>query len=279
MRYVATENFTDPTDGQPVYAGMTYCSPDADVVRMFPHRFKPDGERGGGPLIRGPSTSSTESVTPVTVSTVLENANEARVNQLVDANQAQARELPELRDSTSPVTVRISRLARDAMREEVFSRTRVDDCEAGGFIFGPVARTWDKTVLISHATETGENAIRRNGSLSMDTEVWADAENWIQRNNWSDVLCGLWHSHPNEVGSDAGLPSDSDLAAFLNARDLVHRLRGAAYSVGLILTLGRTAARGSEYSWATPTLHCWVTRRTGVGTPITERAEVTGWRL
>jgi hypothetical protein len=231
-------------------------------VKLFPHRFKPVGERGGGPIIRGPSTSSIESVTPVTVS----------------RDDEETRELPELRDSTSPVTVRISRLAREAIRGELFRLTRVDDLEAGGFLFAPVARSWDRVVEIQHATETGENAIRRNGSLSMDTSVWEDAENWIQRNNWSDVLCGLWHSHPNEIGRDAGLPSDSDLGAFLAARDLVHRLRGLAYSVGLILTLGKTGAYRSEHSWATPNLHAWVTRRTDWGTAITEPAEVLGWR-
>jgi hypothetical protein len=262
VRYVATENFTDPTDGQPIYAGLTHCAESADVVRMFPHRFKPDGERGGGPLIRGPSTSSVESVTSVTVS----------------HDHERTRELPQLQaGSVSPVSVRLSRSARDVMRNQVFDLTRVDDCECGGFVFGPVARSWEKTVEIRHATETG-NAIRRNASLSMDTDVWEDTERWIERNGWhNEALAGIWHSHPNEIGSDAGQPSDSDLAAFLNARDLVHRLRGVAYSVGLILTLGRTGAYRSEHSWVTPEIHAWVTRRTDAGTPITERANVKGW--
>jgi hypothetical protein len=264
VRYVATQTFVDPTDGVLVEAGLTHCSESADVVRMFPHRFKPI-ERGGGPLIRGPANGTATRVKP-------------RMSPTGDrAARNLSSELPELRDSTSPVTVRLSRSACEAMRGEVFSLTRTDDLECGGFLFAPVARSWEKAVEIRHATETG-NAIRRNASLSMDTSVWEDAENWIQRNNWNDVLCGLWHSHPNEIGSDAGLPSDSDLAAFLNARDLVHRLRGVAYSVGLIVTLGKTAARGSEYSWVTPALHCWTTRRTDAGTPITERAEVLGWR-
>jgi proteasome lid subunit RPN8/RPN11 len=189
-------------------------------------------------------------------------------------------DLPELRlKSVSPVEVRISRLAREAMRNELFHLTRVDDLECGGFLFAPVARSWNRTVEINHATTTGENAIRRNASLSMDTSVWEDTEDWIKRNGWHDVaLAGIWHSHPNEKGRDAGLPSDSDLAAFLNARDLVHRLRGVAYSVGLIFTTGRTGAYRSEHSWATPDLHCWVTRRTPAGTPVTERADVLGWR-
>jgi hypothetical protein len=267
MRYVATQTFVDPTDGQPVYAGMTYCSPEADVVRMFPHRFRAV-ERGGGPLVRGPANGTAMRVKPGLSRSYYPG------NKRPDE---ETRELPELRDSTSPVEVHIGRLAREAMRHEVFSLTRVDDCEAGGFLFAPGVRSWQKTIEIRHATETGENAIRRDASLSMDKSVWEDAENWIQRNNWNDALCGIWHSHPNERGSDAGLPSDSDLAAFLSARDHIHRLLGAAYSVGLILTTGRTAAYRSEHSWVTPELHAWVTRRTPAGTPVTERANVKGW--
>ena len=142
----------------------------------------------------------------------------------------------------------------------------------------PVARSWDRTVEISHATTTGENAIRSDGLLRMDISRLEDAERWIARNGWHDeALCGIYHSHPGLTGKDAGLPSDQDLRTFLSVRDYAYKTRGVAYSVGLILTLGRAGSHyGAEYSWATPDLHAYVTRRTSVGTPITEPARIVG---
>jgi proteasome lid subunit RPN8/RPN11 len=190
----------------------------------------------------------------------------------------ETRELPELRDSTSPVTVRLSRTSREAMRNEVFTLTRSDDLECGSYLFAEVPRSWHKEIYITHATTTGD-AMRRNGSMKLDTSRWEDAEKWIIANGWhEETMVGFYHSHPDEIGRDAGLPSDADLYAFLAARDLAEKYRGVKFSVGLILTLGRTAAYGSEYSWVTPGLHAWVTRRTDAGTPITERADVLGWR-
>jgi hypothetical protein len=77
-------------------------------------------------------------------------------------------ELPELRDTESPVTVRLSRSSREAMKAEAFALTGRDNLECGGFLFGPVARSWNREVEITHATTTGAGAIRRNGSLRMD---------------------------------------------------------------------------------------------------------------
>ena len=44
---IALQTFTDPTDGQPITAGKTRVSEDADVALMFPDRFRADGERSG----------------------------------------------------------------------------------------------------------------------------------------------------------------------------------------------------------------------------------------
>ena len=146
-------------------------------------------------------------------------------------------------------------------------------------VFAPVARSWDRTVEVVHATTTGENAVRRNGSLRMDTSRWADAERWIERNGWHDeALVGIWHTHPDLTGKDASEPSDTDLRMFLAARDLTHKTRSTAYSVGLILTLRRVGGYLPEHSWLNPDVHAFVTRRSRAGTPVTERANVEGWR-
>jgi hypothetical protein len=49
---VATRSFVDPTDGQPIEAGLTHVAPSADVARMFPESFKPASSRRSGPIIR-----------------------------------------------------------------------------------------------------------------------------------------------------------------------------------------------------------------------------------
>lgn len=192
-------------------------------------------------------------------------------------------DLPELRlNGVSPITVGLSRSSREAMRDDAFTLTRSDGLECGSYLFASVPRSWHREIYVVHATTTGDNAIRRNGSLKLDSSRWRDAERWIAGNGWHDVaMVGIWHSHPGETGRDAGRPSDADLEAFLLARDLGDKLRGVQFSVGLILTPGRYVGNyGAEYScWASPTLHAWVTRRSKYGgTPITERANVTGWR-
>jgi hypothetical protein len=40
MTLVAIRSFTDPTDGQPIEAGLTHVAESADVARMFPENFK-----------------------------------------------------------------------------------------------------------------------------------------------------------------------------------------------------------------------------------------------
>ena len=62
--YIATETFVDPTDGVLVEKGRTYVSPNADVFRLYPSRFKkaprrPDqapGRLGGDEFPRPPSS-------------------------------------------------------------------------------------------------------------------------------------------------------------------------------------------------------------------------------
>jgi hypothetical protein len=58
---VSIVDFVDPTDGLPIIAGRTRCSEDADVVRMFPDRFKPCPDWGptdSRALIRAGGTST-----------------------------------------------------------------------------------------------------------------------------------------------------------------------------------------------------------------------------
>jgi hypothetical protein len=165
------------------------------------------------------------------------------------------------------------------MRSEVLALTRNDNAECGSYLFGPVPRSWEREVQIFHATTTGENAVRRSGSMTLDSSRMRDAERWIKANGWSDALVGFWHSHDREVGRNAGLPSAHDLRYFLLTRDWCNETHGGAFSVGLIINAGRpSSAFGSEHSWATPNLRAWVTRRTSAGTAVTEEAEVVGWR-
>lgn len=163
-------------------------------------------------------------------------------------------ELPELRDTVSPVTVRLSRSSREAMKDEAFWLTRRDNLECGGFLFAEVARSWHREINIVHATTTGHDAVRRNSSLTMDITRFEDAQRWLAGNGWGDLaVCGHFHTHCDLTGKDAGLPSGHDLRAFLSIRDYAHKTRGAAFSAGLILTMRRIGGYMPEHIWATPT--------------------------
>jgi proteasome lid subunit RPN8/RPN11 len=182
-------------------------------------------------------------------------------------------ETPELRDTLSPVEVRLSRFVRERMQDDCWTLTRNDRCEAGGFLFGRLPASWDKTVTLSHATVTG-GAERMSGEMSLDTDQWRRAEAWLEANQLHDEgACGLWHSHPETRDAT---PSDADLQAFLGLLDwsAEHRIRNTAYSVGLILN--PRFDRDGYGSWAVPEIAAYVTRRTPAGTPITERARITG---
>jgi proteasome lid subunit RPN8/RPN11 len=110
------------------------------------------------------------------------------------------------------------------MKDEAFRLTRTDNLECGGFLFAEVARSWHFGINILHATTTGENAVRRNRSLTMDISRFEDAERWISANGWHDLaVAGHYHSHPDLTAKDAGLPSNHDLRAFLSVRDFAHK--------------------------------------------------------
>lgn len=179
-------------------------------------------------------------------------------------------EVPELRlNSVSPVEVVLGRSARQAILDDLFSSTRLDQLESGGFLHGRRARSWEKKVEILGATRTGENALRRSDSLMLDTEQWARRERAYAAEGYDFPLCGLWHCHP---GTRDGSPSDADLASLLGVLDWHEKHgRSANFSVGLIYAASEV--RGD--TWARPHLHGYVVRREGYSRhPVCEPANV-----
>ena len=251
QQWVAIENFVDPTDGTLVEAGVTVCSDEADVVRMFPDRFVP----WSGDLAE--------------LDRIKRGIHRSR-----DHTPAPAREPAEIRvpaldmKNLSPVKVRVAPTAHARMLDELFHLTRNDGCEAGGFLFGNPTRSFDKQVRVMIATPTGD-AERGTHAMSLDGNMARSAEASIARGRLDDTLLGIWHSHPNTRDTD---PSDADLAALQRVLD-IHEERGrhAAYAVQLIFA----ASPAFGDTWARPRCEAWVLRSRPYGAqPVCERAEV-----
>jgi proteasome lid subunit RPN8/RPN11 len=153
------------------------------------------------------------------------------------------------------------------MFEEAFWMTRSDGREVEGFLFGDRPGRGEPVLRLSHATETGEAAVRTSTSLLLDNGRWKAAESWVRANEWDECQAvGIWHTHPE----DDGTPSDADLRGFLGLLDWneEHR-RTLPFTVGLILS------RDRQGSWGSPEIAAWVTRREGYARqPVTEPATV-----
>jgi hypothetical protein len=154
------------------------------------------------------------------------------------------------------------------MLSDLFSGTRTDGLEAGGFLFARPTRSWERSVEILVATGTG-NAQRSIDALTLDTDMWRSAEAAFAADGVDMELLGIWHCHPE---TRDGRPSSTDLRAWLSVlRWHEEHSRSAAFSVGLIYA-------ASEYlgdSWARPHLHAWVVRREKYSRrPVCELANV-----
>lgn len=176
--------------------------------------------------------------------------------RLIDSAETRSAEIPELLTEPSKVEVVLARTARQTMLGDLFWSTRRDRLEAGGFLFARPTRSWEKTVEILSASDTGD-AKRTSGSIRLDVAPWAAIERASRDNKTDLALTGLWHSH---VETRDDRPSDADLTAWLATLDWhEENNRAAAYSVGLIYT----ACESLGDSWAKPKLSGWVTSREG----------------
>jgi hypothetical protein len=105
-------------------------------------------------------------------------------------------EIPEFRSTAERggIELSLAGTAREPIGSELFTPTRQDQQECGGYLFGPPTRSWHRQVEIHRATRTG-NATRTTHSLKLDADEWRAMERAITIDGLDDVLCGTWHSH------------------------------------------------------------------------------------
>jgi Prokaryotic homologs of the JAB domain len=212
---IATETFVDPTDGQLVEAGKTRCSEDADVVRLFPSRFRPDREqrRGGRRLIRGGGTAG------------------------IPAGRKPATPLPTLFEELEPTYMAtLGYEAKKTIRADIaWTEENIGDVETGGWL---LAAKRNRDYILA-ATVPGSDATCTRSSINLGVEQLEAA----QRKYHHHRVVGCWHYH----GCSGDVPSETDLRAFARGAGLA-----SGYWIGLIATRSRSWRPEPEISgWVT----------------------------
>jgi hypothetical protein len=245
--FVALESFKghDP-DGDPVdvKAGVTRVSSDWVGLRdpRIARRFAPIGSAAGARVL--------EEATRARFSPLPERSDSGRSWVLPAGTTVVSGELPKLRATAIPtVTVTLRSSVWHDLQDHV--REASDGRETAGFLFGAVVRSWRP---VSVGWVTSMVVERRESSCVLDIAALVTEKGRLRRSGLGDVgEQGSWHTHPARFGeTHVGRPSETDLAAWLNAHDFLER----AFYVGLILTAGL-----SDERWSNPKVHGWVVRR------------------
>jgi len=168
----------------------------------------------------------------------------------------------ELRDSTSPITVRIGERCRAEIQR--IAEATPHGFETGGILLAH--RSYDRSVIeLVDAWPPGPSAIRKRNSLALN---WATdhsrARDLANKNDAATIVGGCWHTHP---GAASGTPSEPDLAMFGAAmRHASASVWPLHHYVALIATsVGRSAG---------PDLTAWVTREQRFAKLICEPAVI-----
>ena len=211
---VATESFTDPTDGLPIVAGCTRVAPGAEVAIRFPHRFRPDRERSKSRgIIRGGGSAS------------------------VTADRPSATPLPTLYEELEPTyRATLGYEAEQTILTDIrWTQENVGDVESGGWLF--TAERNPEYILM--ATVPGSDSDSTRSSINLGFEQLEAA----QRLHRDYEVSGCWHFHPG--GGD--VPSETDLRSFTHGAKLG---RGCWFS--LIVTPSRSWRPDPEiFGWVT----------------------------
>ena len=147
MTYFALESFVDPTDGQLVEAGLTHVSGGADILRMYPSRFRKIQRAGFGPP---------EAMTRVGGVT---GFHRAWTRQRAPSRKRPAERSVELREHYVDYRVSLGNSAREAILDEIkrAHRDAGQEVEAAGWLFGqyrPRAEgDWTEVALATRSIE------------------------------------------------------------------------------------------------------------------------------
>jgi hypothetical protein len=250
VRYVATQSFTDESDGQWIEEGRTYVAHSSDVFRAHPECFEPSG-RGSGPIIRDGGTA--------------ELVGKPRAPRR-PAKQAlpfgySYKEVELVERGYADFSVDLGSGARETILDAI-SRTQREagDVELGGWLFAQHRPRHDaRSVCIAFATVIARGT---HDSVSLgdpiDGIVAARSEGIGEP--WA--LVGDFHCH-TRGGSE--LPSMQDARAWAGTSDSLGR---SAY-VSLIVSPAESGG------WMFPRFSAWVARRFGVPSrPVVQRARM-----
>jgi hypothetical protein len=171
-------------------------------------------------------------------------------SQFVRRDRDSGREIPDLIDAPQfPFELTLSLSARDGIAMELAETNGLlsrGGYEVGGFLLG---RMDDLRHAYATTTAEGRRGALRSNTVSLDSSAITPAQTQLAADGIRADLIGDWHCHTR--GSSQ--PSDTDLAAWLQARDLY---RMARY-VGVVAIPDRL------WGWAQPALIAWCVKRLG----------------
>jgi proteasome lid subunit RPN8/RPN11 len=249
MTLVATETFRDPTDGQLIKAGRTLVAEYADVVGLFPERFRP----APAGWSRAPSTARSSATKHATK----QAAHRADYG-------ADYRDVELVRGTPGPASFRLDLLP--AVRSDIERligavRKKGPNLEAAGWLFARNRpRAHDERVTIVLAYSGRDTAFEPSRvTLGDPYELREDFPQHLR-----DLYrVGDWHSHPG----GSALPSDADLRAWAGNGDAL----GVDRYVSVIVS------RDTDGSgWWLPRYSGWSTAREGYPSrPVCRPIQVT----
>jgi proteasome lid subunit RPN8/RPN11 len=264
---IATKSFNAVYDGESVsiVAGRDRVQPGHPIAASHPHYFKSETAPHYPTRKRRPGQKATPKPQPrrtTSMPDVLPRPAWALgpVGGLAIA-RAEERD-PELRDSTSPLTVTLRERVHDQLNAAI--RATPAGYETGGLLIGSRGR--GDRVRVIEAWGPGPTAERARNHLQLDYHGELAKVREIRAAGHDVVVAGMWHTHPR----GAPRPSRGDLAVFGELLDRVSNIVFPTSSfVGLIVSQ-------PERSYPPP-LAAWVVRRDGRHDDlICERAELEG---
>jgi hypothetical protein len=154
------------------------------------------------------------------------------------SRSTKSRGTPSLRKGTARFTVALSESARRAILEEFSIVTRSRGVESGGWLYGSVTRSWEKTIDVRIASGPGKGA-KHGPSSYGPTADYLQVEEEFARYDSDVVRIGDWHAHTGYSGE----PSTADLDAWQACFVRANERHNVSRYVGLIAAEDKHSSR------------------------------------